>query len=393
MPKPRTLKLSPDLEKALLAGVVLGAIPADLVDPEELSNAGRATYGAAKRLYATGATPPLHLEAILLCLTDDVGVQRDPARAFLEAVYGAAAAGGAAGDTLKRVREKHALLTVINAASAQLQTNTYDPGRLAEVLKSHAAAATPKSLADQLAPGFPDPPRYIPLHTMPKLTERLGGLIGMVAVGGEPGVGKSTIAWQWSLDAARHIPVVYYDLENGFATLVARTRQMFNDDRAKILSATRQLFLRESAKELESDLLHVPAPAVVVVDSVQKLPTSVEFRKPGLDRWIHRLEGLKKHGYYILIVSEVPRAQYGMGPFIGAFKETGEIEYSCDVTLQMLPTDMGVELHVTKNRHGSFRGLCVSLKRDRGFIWREVGSTAHYADVGGGSVSHPVGTR
>lgn len=367
------VKLSPELERALLAGVLGGVVEKDLADPDELSTQGRLVYRAAVRLYAEGVVPPLPLESVLIVLTDFFGANRESARAYLESLYASADAANGAKAALTGVREKHALLAVANAVTDQLQRNVFDAAKLVEVLQQHAAVRAPQPLSEILADGLPPPPPYIQLPSLPHFTTRVGGLIGLVALAGETGIGKSTFCWQVALDAAQDLPVAYYDLENGLATMVHRTATIFGKDLEKIKAAVRQLYYRDNARTLEADLMSIRPPALVIVDQIQKLPTSLEFRKQGLDRWVHRLEGLKRHGYYILLVSEIPRSQYGQGPFVGAFKETGEIEFSADVALQMIPTNDGAELHVTKNRHGQFKGLVATMRRERGFLWREVG--------------------
>jgi len=199
----------------------------------------------------------------------------------------------------------------------------------------------------------------------------------MWAIAGEPGVGKSALAWQIALDIAPVMPSLYYDFENGFAVLMERTRTIFQGNHDRLRKATSAIYYRDSIRTLDSDLLSVPAPALVVIDSVQKLPTSMMYHKTGLDKWVHRLEFLKKRGYHVLLVSEVPRSQYNSDAYIGAFKETGEIEYAADLGMQLLPVPPAgeiVEAVIVKNRHRPYKGFAVNMKRDpqREWIFREL---------------------
>lgn len=368
----KIIRLSDHLEKALLAGMAHGVINTDVVHPDELSSAGRAVLRAVKLLLAKGAIPPLRLDSVLLVITDLYGASPETVRAFLESIYVSVGASQGADEVLRRLREQHALLSVANAATHQLQQQEFHPSQIVDVLTAHASGPLVEPLAARLHETPPPVPK-LSLASMPRFTTRVGGLIGLVAIAGEAGAGKTSLAWQWAIDAAAHLPVLYYDMENGFEAIASRTVRMFRDNLGAARDATQQLYLRDSPRTLESDLLAIRPPALLVVDSLQKLPTSVEHRRLGLDRWVHRLEGLKRQGYFVLLVSEVARDKYGAGPFIGSYKETGEVEYAADVGLQLINTGAAVELHVVKNRHGPFLGLAVTLRRDpeRIFVWRE----------------------
>lgn len=368
----RPVKLSPDLEKALLAGVLSGTIDVALVNPQELGAEGRAVYRAAKEMIARGAVPPLALEAVLLYVTDTLGADKRGAQAYLESVYTHLRAAPGAEDTLRRVRQKHALLAVIRTANEQLQRDEFSVDQFVEVLRTYTAAPELRPLGATLGEELPPPPPRLPIPSLPKLTDRLdGGLVGITAVAGEPGGGKTCLAWQISLDVGQSIPVIYYNLDDSTATLLTRTARLFGGDAGRVKHATRQVYVRDDASSLEADLVHVPPPALVVVDSVQTLPVMVEFRKQGLDAWIQRFKGLRKRGYYFLLVSEIPKSRYGAPAFVGAFKETGDIEYAADLAWQLIPTPFGAELHVVKNRHGELRGLAATLTRERGWLWKE----------------------
>src|SRR3990167_5607306 len=142
------------------------------------------------------------------------------------------------------------------------------------------------------------------------------------------------------------------------------TREIYKGNLARIREATKNLYVRDSIRTLDADLSRIPAPALLVVDSVQKLPGSVENRRTGLDRWIHRLEALKKRGYFLLLVSEIGRASYEGDASIAAFKETGEIEYAVDAGIQLIAqTDDVVQCHIVKNRHRPTKGLVSHMER------------------------------
>lgn len=174
---------------------------------------------------------------------------------------------------------------------------------------------------------------------------------------------------------------MYYDFEQGQEAMLSHLGLAFRRDVKLVKKATKQIYLRDSLRTLQDDLRSCPPPALVVVDSIQKAPTSIEFRRLGLDQWIHRFEAIKRRGYTVLGVSEVQRGLYGefrkrgvpQGRLSG-FKESGEIEYAADIGIQLFQSEQGehdVEVHVVKNRHRPNRGHLVTLERVNGWWFKE----------------------
>lgn len=365
----KPLRLGDDLEKAVLYAIVAGRCQQDVVRPEECSKLGRAVLVAIHSL-AKPTFPNL-----LLHITEVQGISKDAAAAYIDAVQRIGSEVDA-GEILQKVRDKQILVEVINAATDQLARSLPDlgafPALLADRIDTRHGLS---SVAERVKDGLPEPPKGLAIRSLPMLAESAGGLIGVWAISGEPGVGKSTLAWQLALDIGRNVPVLYYDFENGFAVMMDHTREIYKGDLERIRRATSSIYYRDSIRSLDSDLGSVVPPALVVVDSIQKLPASAEYRRSSLDRWIHRLEGLKKRGYFVLLVSEVSRAHYESDAYIGAFKETGEIEYSADFGVQLIPlSDEIVEATVVKNRHRPKRGVVATLQR-RGWRWEEMNQT------------------
>lgn len=362
--------LSSDLEKALLYGILRGLVSPDAVDSSELSRSGSLIHGAVIGLVAGGGSPSP--DSVALYAAEVLGASKDAVKAYLNSIQ-SENVGKDAPTILQHVRDKQLLVELINEAGAQLQKGTLDVALLGGLLSSSIVGhSSIQTVAERVKDGLPDPPVGLRLASLPVLTSATRGLIGMWAVAGEPGVGKSTLAWQLGLDIGRHTPVLYYDFENGFSVLMDRTRELFNGNLDKIKAATSKIYVRDSIRTLDTDLSSVPAPALVVIDSVQKLPSAGDNKRQGLDRWVHRLEALKKRGYYVLLVSEVARSQYSQDAYIGAFKETGEIEYSADAGIQLLPVSEGVvELNIVKNRHAPHKGGICIIERKNGWWWKE----------------------
>lgn len=367
----KRIKLSEDLEAAVLYAIIKGIVSPDVVSPEELSKPGQLVLKSCAGLAVEARTFP----SVLLYAVEVLGAPSDALADYLGRVR-AAEAGIEAADILGKVRDKNTLLELINEAGEQLGKGVLDLALLGGVLQRDAGPCKVASVSEVVKDGLPPPPTGIRLRSLPILSAKSGGLYGMWALAGEPGVGKSALAWQIALDIAPTMPTLYYDFENGFAVMMDHTRQIFQDDLPRLRASCQRIYYRDSIRTLDVDLVSVPAPALIVIDSVQKLPTSLAFHKTGLDKWVHRLEYLKKRGYHILLVSEVPRSQYNSDAYIGAFKETGEIEYAADLGLQLLPVPPNgemVETCIVKNRHRPYKGFAVNMKRDpqRVWIWKE----------------------
>jgi len=376
--KQTKLKLTPEMEKALLAGLIFGAVQPESVDPNEFSVQARNVHQAVSDLLLAGNAPPLSLPAIALSLTEVHGLPAPTAQAYLESIKATLPTADGAEPVIRKLREQHALLQVANAAMGQLAKGEFKAEQLYDALAGTGVSKAPTPLASEIKDGLPPPPPRLPLRLLPVFSERIGGgLVGLTVLAGEPAVGKSRVAWQVALDvSSQGINVVYYDLDNGMATLMERTRLIFEGNYDAILQATQNIYLRDSIRSLDSDLVYIPPPALVVVDIFQALPVSQEYEREGLGRWIHRLGALRRRGYHVLVVSEVPRAFYGT-PSLGAFKGTGEIEYTADLGFQMIPSSHvrgGASVHIVKNRHGEMnRCEVVTLETSRGVLWREVG--------------------
>jgi hypothetical protein len=274
--------------------------------------------------------------------------------------------------------QEKAILTLSNIALKQITDGTADLGRLSAALREvekEVVEVVPLTwAADLLKEGWLVPPKGLALGALKTLEEISGGLYGMWTIGGEPGVGKSTLAWQLGLMLSGQIPVVYYDFENTAPVLMDRTRQIFGGDIEVAKNHLSRVALRHDIRHLRGDVEQLEDPALFIIDSIQKLPTSAQNRRTELDKWLHYLEQIKQQGHYVIMVSEVGRSVYSKEQgFVGAFKETGEIEYTSDFALQLLESDRPsvVEVHVVKNRHREPKGHKVDLRRVRSWWFVE----------------------
>jgi hypothetical protein len=371
--KKQFIPLSDDLEKLALSAVIRGLVPETELHEEELSKLGKVVLQAVKRLRSYDATPDdIPATSVQTAASEILGADHREVGMFINSCI-ALTAGKEAGDLLKTVRQKTLLVEAINEAGNQLVTGALDLEKVAATLEDESCS-TLESASDMLADGLPEEPKGPPIRSLPLLTEASGGIIGMWAVASEAGVGKSTLAVQVAVDYGRFGPVLYYDMENGPQVMLYRVGKRFKGDIEIARKATRRIYFRESIKTLNEDLRALKGQkCLIVVDSLQKLPASVEHRRGHLDAWVHRFERLKKKGHMILLISEKSREEYGAATLRG-FKETGEIEYSADFGFHLVPDKtcpMISNVVIVKNRHRPIVGKICALERVNGFRFVE----------------------
>mgnify|MGYP003402939276 CR=1 FL=1 len=372
--KVRLVPLSEDLEKLALCAVMRGVVPDSELHEDELSKLGKLILKAVRHLRSYEDAPEeLPVASIQATASEILGADHHEVRDYTASCF-ALAAGREAGDLLRAVRQKSILVQVLNEAGNQLATGTLDLGKISESLSQEDDVRKLSSASELLANGLPEEPTGLQLKTLPLISQSSGGLMGMWAIASEAGVGKSTLAVQLAVEYGRVGPVLYYDMENGPEVMLYRVGKRYGGDVAKARQATKNIYFRESIRSLSDDLRSMgKRKCLVVVDSLQKLPTSVDNRRSSLDVWVHRFERLKKQGHTVILISEKNREQYGEATQRG-FKETGEIEYSADFGFHLLPEkgmDTMSKVIIVKNRHRPHSGSVCYLERVNGFRFVE----------------------
>lgn len=206
-----------------------------------------------------------------------------------------------------------------------------------------------------------------------RLDRALGGLHGLNILGGTPKAGKSTFAIQAAADmAGRRLPVIYYDFENGRQKIYLRilsrlSRLPVEQIRAGNLVGEEAIRLEQGLRTLETllpwlrvvndrklspetmrrhiDFLRHETRsdyAVVVIDSLHKLPfKDISQKRSGIDGWLRQLEAIRDElAVSFLVISELergPDGQFDRQPQLGSFKGSGDIGYSADNALVLLP--------------------------------------------------------
>ena len=367
----RVLPLNSDLEKAVLYAMMHGQMEASSVNKDELSKIGRVIYTAIRSLVKDRGKS-VHPKTVYLTATEVHNADSAEIKSFLKDIE--------AGE-IPEIQSIHSALTrkrvitsLVNEATDQVASGDYSILALRSLIEASTHSRntlTPlsKEMGDDVGP-----PEGIPIPCLSTVTEATGGLFGVWLLGGEPAAGKSTLALQISLSVGRRRPVLYYDFEQGKSVIRYHVKKALGGDKAKIEEATHQLYIRHSLGSLEYDLNMIDKPSLVVVDSIQKVASSVTFRRESLESWVHKLEALKKYGHHVIMVSEKKRGSYG-APSLEGYKETGELEYAADAAFDMIKPDEEdssiVDLFITKNRHYAKRGFVTQLKRENSWWFAE----------------------
>ncbi len=207
----------------------------------------------------------------------------------------------------------------------------------------------------------------------PRLDKALGGIHGINIMGGLPKAGKSCFFIQTATEMARRkVPVIYYDFENGRQKIYQRTlcrlsRLTIEQIKTGGLTDEEKDRLQDARSELKNmlpwfrvvtdrklnpklmrshiDFLRHETNSdytLVVIDSLHKLPfKDFSERRTGIDAWLRQLEAIRDElNVSFLVISELTRGddgQYDSQPQLGAFKGSGDIEYSADNAMVLLP--------------------------------------------------------
>jgi len=112
---------------------------------------------------------------------------------------------------------------------------------------------------------------------LPNLDRVLGGGVvpgGVVLVGGEPGIGKSTLLLQAAQQLARDSPVLYISGEESPRQIALRAKRL------GIANTNIHLFSETSVERIvaEAEKMH---PAAVIIDSIQTVHTTINSSTPG----------------------------------------------------------------------------------------------------------------
>lgn len=363
--------LAPVLEYSILNALLSQEIATADVDPKTLSQLGQAFHSAINKLEAQAEK--WDIAGAALFVTQVLGIDQGRVKEYLAHVAKHATAN--ARDVHAMLQQRESLLKISNEIQKQLGEGNLDLSRISAIAAGGSKASNLETVEAKLKDGAPPDPAGPRIKSLPGLSGVTNGLFGMWVIGGVPAVGKSTLALQIAIDVSGFsgIPTLYYDAENGEGVSLNRVVKSVGLDKARKLGT--RLFLRESLSTLTRDLRVVKPPALVVVDSIQKISTFGDDRREGLNAWIRRLEALKKNdGYSVLLLSEIPRDKYTGNLGLDMFKETGALEYAADSAFGLVDREPFVAVQCVKNRHYEHKGQVALLERARSFWFKEADS-------------------
>lgn len=212
-----------------------------------------------------------------------------------------------------------------------------------------------------------------------------GGIVrgSLVLIGGDPGVGKSTLLVQvGDAVAQRNGPVLYVSGEESLAQIGLRARRLG-------LAAKELLFVSDTDLGAILDTIESSSPSVVVVDSIQSIYSADVESSPGsvsqLRECTLRLMQLaKSSGVSIFLIGHVTKEGAIAGPKV--------LEHMVDTVLYL----EGERYHAyrllrsTKNRFGPTHEVGVFEMRGEGMVEVANPSAAFLAERGEGTTGSSV---
>ncbi|MDD9874861.1 MAG: DNA repair protein RadA, partial [Gammaproteobacteria bacterium] len=143
-----------------------------------------------------------------------------------------------------------------------------------------------------------------------------GGLVrgSAVLLGGDPGIGKSTLLLQYLSAISRDLPVLYASAEESAEQLALRARRLQLDGaRLKVMAENRLESVLETA--------HRETPAVLVADSIQTLYSEAASQAPGSVSQVREcaarlVRHAKQSGCTVIVVGHVTKEGALAGPRI-----------------------------------------------------------------------------
>jgi DNA repair protein RadA/Sms len=195
-----------------------------------------------------------------------------------------------------------------------------------------------------------------------------GGIVpgSLVLIGGDPGIGKSTLLLQTAVELSARGPILYVSGEESPSQIKMRADRLASDQSTKVLADN--LFLLTETN-LESILLHVESikPRVLIIDSIQTVYDPAIDNSAGsvtqLRECADRFRNLaKSSGLAVFLIGHVTKEGIIAGPRL--------LEHMVDTVLY-LEGDRFQSfrlLRAVKNRFGATDEVGVFEMRGRGLV-------------------------
>jgi DNA repair protein RadA/Sms len=191
-----------------------------------------------------------------------------------------------------------------------------------------------------------------------------GGLVvgSVTLIGGEPGIGKSTLLLQSAAQLARLVPTLYATGEESLKQVGLRARRLgLGDAPLRLIAETSVERVVESAREAQSRVLIVDSIQTMGTDDVESSPGSVSQLRESAARFVSHAKG---SGTAVLMIGHVTKEGTIAGPRV--------LEHLVDTVLYF-ESDAGSRYRViraVKNRFGAANEIGVFAMGEQGL--REV---------------------
>lgn len=199
--------------------------------------------------------------------------------------------------------------------------------------------------------------------TMPELDRVLGGGLvdgSAILIGGDPGIGKSTLLLQLCAAVGKqNMPVAYISGEESESQIALRASRLgVMSDKVKVATAT-------SVRDILSSLDRMPEVGMVVIDSIQTMYIDNIDAAPGTVSQVRAssnelIRQAKKRGFILMIVGHVTKEGQIAGPRV--------LEHMVDTVLYF-EGERGHSyriLRAVKNRFGGTDEIGVFEMTDKG---------------------------
>ena len=195
----------------------------------------------------------------------------------------------------------------------------------------------------------------------PELDRVLGGGLvfgSVILIGGDPGIGKSTLLLQSTVDLSQNFPVLYVTGEESLQQVSLRAHRLgLKADKIRLLAETRvESIIAATQKE---------RPKVIVVDSIQSIYTDTLQSAPGAVAQLRETAGqlvqfAKQTGISIFLVGHVTKEGVIAGPRV--------LEHMVDTVLYFEGDSDSryLMLRAVKNRFGAVNELGVFAMTETG---------------------------
>lgn len=363
------------LEQSVLYATLLGHIPYESLKEtvKSFTKEGKLVWKAVEWFSKQGQSPPYTVQGVELVCGETFGVAGTPRLEFEGYLreMSKRVVGKEIESILQSASDNLMLLDLNSEVVKQMTSHFVDVPKLQGILeKAVSQAPKPSNLAEEMEQEKEEDRGATRIALGPELRsiqQETKGLYGTWVIGGITGAGKSTLAWQLALLAGESREVLYYDMENTKRVLYERTLEIYGGDSVRAREALRHICVRTEPRTVFRDVSGLVSPGLIVVDSLQKLPASVNMKRETMEDWLAKLDRLKQKGHTVIILSQLNRGE-------GNYKGTNDIEHTADFGIILenpMDNPMLSDVYIEKNRHGIKRGFLCQLRRKNSWLFTE----------------------